>query len=73
MPFLHAKLQTFHNFATSSLTDLYSDRRLQQCEQFHVTTLTHSLLINEENGFRLQPLPELAQVAPSMSGSHSPP
>ena len=68
MPFLYAKLRTFHNFATSSLTDLYSQNRLDRCEQFQVNTLKSCLLINQGDRFELKALPQLAQVAPSMSG-----
>ena len=68
MPFLYAKLRTFHNFATSSLSDLYTENRLERCEQFQVNNLKHILLINEGGGFRRKTLPDLAQVAPSMCG-----
>ena len=69
MPFLDSKLETFHNFASSTLTDLYTQQRLDQCQQFQVNTLESCLLVNNgESGFQLRPLPPLAQVAPCLSG-----
>ena len=69
MPSLSPKLKTFHNFASSTLTDIYAPGMLEQCQQFQVNTLATSLLINNgDDGFELRTLHELAQVAPSMCG-----
>ena len=69
MPFLTTKMKTFHNFASSTLNDLYTESRMSQCERLEVNSLSSGLLINQGDGrFRFQALPALAQVAPSMSG-----
>ncbi len=68
MPFLKPKLQTFHNFASSTLGELYTQPRLDQCRKFQANTLTSGLLINHgTDGFEYRALPALAQIAPSMS------
>ena len=70
MPFLTPKLKTFHNFANATLSDLYTQDRLDECQQFQVNTLQHGLFVNNgQAGFEFRPLPALAQVAPSMSSA----
>lgn len=66
MPFLLPKMQTFHNFASSTIDELYSQQRLDQCQRFQANTLTSGVLINEDNRFKFRALPPLAQIAPSM-------
>ena len=67
MPFLQSKMQTFHNFASSTLDELYTPQRLDQCRRFEVNTLASGLLVNNGvEGFTFRALPWLAQIAPSM-------
>jgi hypothetical protein len=67
MPFLKDKLQTFHNFAKSSLIDIYGENKLNSALQLSANTLDSALLINDGRGhFEFLPLPRLAQVAPCM-------
>lgn len=66
MPVLRDKLQTFHNFASSSLGELYGGDRLDSAQRFEATTLATSVLINDGDGrFDLRPLPWKAQLAPA--------
>ena len=66
MPFLTKKFKTYHNFASSSLTELYTDPKLAGATRFEATTLETGMLINDGRGrFVFKPLPRLAQVAPA--------
>jgi hypothetical protein len=66
MPFLKDKLQTFHNFASSSLADLYGDSRLADSVRLEANTLESGVFINDGQArFAFEPLPRLAQIAPS--------
>jgi enediyne biosynthesis protein E4 len=66
MPALRSKLKTFHNFASSTLSELYSDTRLSKATRFEANTLASSVLINDGNAkFTITPLPRAAQVSPA--------
>ena len=72
MPLVRQKLKTFHNFGVSTLEDIYTKERLAGAKRLVATTLESGLLINLGAGkqggaptFRFQPLPRLAQIAPS--------
>ena len=68
MPFLKQKFPTFHAFGSASLQELYTQERLNRAQQFKANTLETGVLWNEgEFQFHFEPLPALAQVAPSMS------
>ena len=65
MPFVAEKFTTFHNFALSSLEEIYTKRCLSQAHQFRANTLESAVLVNDGTGrFDFQPLPRLAQVSP---------
>ena len=66
MPFLREKFKTYHNFASSPLDQLYTDPRLAAAIKLEADTLETGVLINDGKGrFTFEPLPRLAQVAPS--------
>ncbi|CAN5480325.1 VCBS repeat-containing protein [soil metagenome] len=66
MPFIKEKLQTFHNFASSTLEGIYPTDRLGAAERFEVQTLATGLLTNDGTGnFSFTELPRLAQISPS--------
>jgi hypothetical protein len=67
MPALSASFDTFDKFARSSLAQVFGQERLDQAMQLEVNMLESGVLINEgEFRFRFEPLPALAQVAPSL-------
>ncbi|MDA7649888.1 VCBS repeat-containing protein [Verrucomicrobiales bacterium] len=65
MPFLKDKLKTFHNFASSNLETIYSPSKLAKSKKYEVNTLEHTVLMNEENRFKVINLPRESQIAPS--------
>jgi hypothetical protein len=66
MPALRTRLKTFNKFATSSLSDLYSDARLKNARRFEANYLETSVLINDGKGsFTMNPLPRWAQLSRS--------
>jgi hypothetical protein len=66
MPFLKDKLQTYHNFASSTLADLYGENHLADAIRLEANTLESGVFLNDGMArFTFQPLPRLAQIAPS--------
>ncbi len=65
MPFIAQKLPTYHDFASSTLLDIYDDNELSSARVFEVNQLNTSILWNQNGTFELAPLPWLAQVAPA--------
>ncbi len=66
MPHLADLMQTFHNYASVSLTGIYDIRLLEQAQQFRANRMESMVLINNgEARFEAQPLPHIAQVSPS--------
>jgi hypothetical protein len=69
MPFLKDKLKTFHNFATASLQELYTENKINDSLQLEANTLATGIFINESSKgnpkFKFKPLPLLAQASPS--------
>ncbi|MDA0813210.1 MAG: FG-GAP-like repeat-containing protein [Verrucomicrobia bacterium] len=66
MPDLRTKLKTFHNFASSTLSEIYTDTRLSKATRFEANTLASSILINDGSArFAMTPLPNAAQVSPA--------
>ena len=72
MPFVREKVGTFHNFGVSTLSDIYTDTKLDTSMQLTADTLDSGVLFNDGNSeqtglpvFRFEPLPRLAQISPS--------
>ena len=65
MPFLATKFPTYDQFASATLSDIYTAPKLQQGGQLAVTTLASVLLRNDGRGhFTVEELPHRAQIAP---------
>jgi len=69
MPFIAEKFETYHAFATASLSDIYSDDSLNKAQRTTATLADTGVLINQQkpNGdrvFEFRPLPVEAQFAP---------
>ena len=70
MPFLETKFPTYHEFALQDLTGLYTQQCLDEATRLDVTELDTGVLINDGYGqFTWQPLPRMAQIAPSFGVS----
>jgi hypothetical protein len=66
LPSLAAKFPTHRDFASARLTNLFDAARLNAALMLEVNTLESGVLLNDGQGhFRFQPLPRLAQIAPS--------
>jgi hypothetical protein len=66
MPALMAKFKSYDAFGRATLADIFSQERLNEANVFEANTLESGVLINEgQFRFRFEPLPALAQVAPS--------
>ena len=65
MPFVKEKFNTYHKFASATLTDIYTQTALQKSESFEVNYLKSVVFINDgKANFKAVPLPELSQIAP---------
>jgi enediyne biosynthesis protein E4 len=66
MPALMSKYKSFDVFGRATLADIFAQERLDRAKLFEANTLESGVLINEgQFRFRFEPLPALAQVAPS--------
>ena len=68
MPMLKDKTPTYHEFAISPLTDLYTSEAIESATRYEVNNLNSMVLINESDGddiaFRFENLPRIGQVSP---------
>lgn len=65
MPFLSEQFTSFHNFAKSSLEEIFTTECLNTSLRLEVNELASGILINEGDGsFSFQPLPRIAQISP---------
>ena len=65
IPSLGEKFKTFHQFASSSLSDIYTPSRLKESSVFEANELSSGILINNGKGsFIFKALPSVAQNAP---------
>ena len=63
MPFLSEKVPKFHDFASATLSELYSG--LGKATRYEANTLTSGVLVNDGAGaFEFRELPAMAQIAP---------
>ncbi len=66
IPSLRRKFPTYHQFAISSLEDIYSEQTLGDSLKLEVNELRSGIFLNNGKGnFNFSPLPPLAQIAPS--------
>ena len=65
MPHLGMQFETFHKFASATLQDIYTPRRLENAVRLEVNTLESGMLLNDGTGrFRFVAFPRIAQAAP---------
>ena len=66
MPFVREKLTTYHDYASSTLFDIYDQSKLEKSQLHTANNLRSVLLRNDGEGvFQIEPLPHLAQIAPA--------
>ncbi len=66
IPSLGQRFGSYRDFGLAELTEIYDRSRLEQSHRFAATTLETGLWINDRKaGFQWQPLPRIAQIAPS--------
>ncbi|MGC6459913.1 MAG: CRTAC1 family protein [Akkermansiaceae bacterium] len=66
MPSVRERFETYHDFASADLFDIYGDR-LQQAVRLEVNTAETGIFVNDGKGnFAFSPLPAEAQIAPVM-------
>ena len=68
LPMIADKFETYHDFATASLSDIY-DSDIKQGPFREVTNLNTSIFWNEGDHFRLETLPDLVQISPSFGSA----
>ncbi|MEJ6582112.1 MAG: CRTAC1 family protein [Akkermansiaceae bacterium] len=69
MPSVREQFKTFHDFASADLASIYGNR-LAAAMRLEVNTAETGIFINDGNAhFSFQPLPHLAQVAPTMGAA----
>ncbi len=65
MPHLAEKFKTYHDFALASVTEIYTEQRLQESLRLACHELQSGVFLNDgPAGFRFLPLPRIAQIAP---------
>ena len=68
MPMVKEKKPTYHEFAISSLVDIYTDEKLDEATRFEANNLESCILINDSDEssikFSYRSLPNLAQASP---------
>jgi hypothetical protein len=69
MPIIREKLPTFHEFALSDLSGIYTHEKLEEADEYGIDSLESGVLINGQNDsgeirFEFRPLPRIAQASP---------
>ncbi len=65
MPHLAQRFPTYHDFASATLTEIYTPAKLDAALKLEATTLASMVFLNDGQGhFTATPLPTLAQLAP---------
>jgi len=64
MPFIAEKFPTYKGFAEADLTSIYSDEKLNNALHYEAETFSSCLFINEGDQFKMQALPNEAQLGP---------
>ncbi|MEZ5324254.1 MAG: VCBS repeat-containing protein [Verrucomicrobiales bacterium] len=67
MPGIRDRFATYKAFASATFSDLFAGPAVQQAQMVECNTLASTVFVNDGTGtFSLQPLPRLAQIAPSL-------
>ena len=74
MPMIKEKFPTYHDFAISSVEDIYTEALLSSAEKLVANELASAILINskDSNGdvfFEFRPLPRIVQASPIFGSS----
>jgi hypothetical protein len=64
MPFIKEKFETYQDFATADLEDIYGDDQLEQALHRMCKTFASAVFLNTGNGFERVELPTYAQMSP---------
>ena len=69
MPMIKEKFPTYHDFATSSLQDIYTDELLNSADKYEVNELASGIIENRTDNkgnirFIFRPLPRVVQSSP---------
>ena len=69
MPMIKEKFPTYHDFATSSLQDIYTDELLNSADKYEVNELASGIIENRTDNegnimFVFRPLPRVVQSSP---------
>ena len=65
MRFILNEKQTFHNYASSKISQIYDVKKIAKADQYRVNNMESSILVNKGGGvFDVKPLPRLAQISP---------
>ena len=62
-------MKTFHNFASSNLSEIYSKTSISSATKYEINTLESGVFINEKTQFKFIKLPPEAQIAPSFASA----
>ncbi len=65
MPSIRARFPTYAKYAAAPIDDLFGMDRLRQSIRREANTLESGVFLNKKEGFRFEPLPPLAQIAPA--------
>lgn len=65
MPSIRARFPTYAKYAEAPIDDLFGMDRLRRSVRREANTLESGVLLNKKQGFRFEPLPPLAQIAPA--------
>lgn len=66
MPFIKQKFSTYKAFASATLPEIYTAKKLESVQKFTAATLDSGILHNDGHGhFTFEPLPWAAQLSPS--------
>ncbi|MDF1810686.1 MAG: FG-GAP-like repeat-containing protein [Verrucomicrobiales bacterium] len=65
MRFILREKQTYHNYASSKLSQIYNIDKIGNAAQYKVNNMESSVFINQGGGvFDIKPLPRVAQISP---------
>ncbi len=66
MPYIGDRMQTFHNYASADLAEIFDIKLLEQAMQFRANQMDSVILRNDGTGkFEMISLPHIAQISPS--------
>lgn len=64
MPFITGSFETYHDFASASLTEIYGQQAVESALRLKADNFASVILLSSADGFMVNSLPVAAQVAP---------